>query len=58
MHDSKTAKTAGIYEERTVDTPCAGDVLQKWTVREHQNHEYAYDREALIVLILLASSYR
>ena len=33
MHDSKAAKTAGIYEElssiRTVDTPCAGDVLRK-----------------------------
>ena len=32
MHGSKTAKTAGIYEElsspiRTVDIPSAGDVL-------------------------------
>ena len=31
---------------------------ESWTVRERQNQKYAYGHEALIPLILLASSYR
>jgi hypothetical protein len=31
---------------------------ESWTVREHQNQKYAYGHGALILLILLAGSYR
>ena len=31
---------------------------ESWTVREHQNQKYSYGHRALILLILLGSSYR
>ena len=40
---------------RQSSIPCNGGVLD---VREHQNQKYAYGHGALILLILLASSYR
>ena len=38
--------------------PCNGEALRDWIVRKHQNQKYAYGHGALILLILLASSYR
>ena len=35
-----------------------GGVLQWWSVHEHQNQKYAYHHGALVLLILLAGSYR